>query len=410
MGLPRSDRPRSHWAVVPVPVAVYAFVVLANVNLSAFFALAPTFRDDLGLSGTQRDLLFTATGLVMLVLAMPIATLADRLGTRTVSLATAALLVASAVGHAAAVDLWSLLAARIVFAAAFTGMLTAAMAWLAGAVTPERQARAIGGIMPCAGIGLLTGPYLTGALTDASGTRLAYVVVAVISLLPLGLGVLAPSGSPVAAAPTPLRVTLGALRGPIVAAAVVLTLLGIVLDTSLNLLVPQQLDDNGLSAGARGAVLSIGAGVFIATALVSVRWAHRLTNLRAAGTIAILGGLVVLPALLSDATAAQAATMVVRGLVLSILFVAAYPLGTLGANVEGIPLGASAGLLMLATGVGSTGAPLAAGRGADALGGTALYALLAVVSVAAGLWMLWLSRTTRATVARRAAAAAVTPD
>ena len=56
----------------------------------------------------------------------------------------------------------------------------------------------------------------------------------------------------------------------------------------------------------------------------------------------------ILPALLSDATAAQAGTMVVRGAVLSVLFVVAYPLGTLGAYVEGIPLGASAGLLMLA--------------------------------------------------------------
>ena len=104
-------------------------------------------------------------------------TWADRLGVRRVSLVTAALLAASALAHAVAVDLWSLLGARVLFAAAFTGMLTAAMAWLAGATPPERQARAIGGIMPCAGTGLLVGPYLAGAITDASGTRLAYGVL-----------------------------------------------------------------------------------------------------------------------------------------------------------------------------------------------------------------------------------------
>lgn len=398
-GAAHADRPRG--LSIPVAVAVYSFVVLANVNLAAFFALAPTFREDLGLSGAERDVLFTGTGIVMLALAMPMGTWADRLGVRRVTLVTAGLLVVSALGHAVAVDLWSLLAARIVFAAAFTGMLTAAMAWLAGATPPERQARAIGGIMPCAGSGLLVGPYLAGALTDASGTRLAYAVLCVLSLAPLVLGLLAPVGAPIDVAPTPLGVTLAALRAPIVAAAVVLALLGIVLDTSLNLLVPQQLDDNGLSAGARGAVLSIGAGVFVATALVAVRRAERLTTLRAAGMVAMLGALAVVPALLSDSTAAQATTMVVRGLVLSFLFVIAYPLGTLGAFVEGIPLGASAGLLMLATGVGNTGAPLAAGRGADALGGTALYAILAGVAAVTGLWMLWLSgrtatrRTTR---------------
>lgn len=391
----RSRSERGRLPHVPVAAAVYAFVIVANVNLSAFFALAPTFRDDLGLSGAERDLLFTGTGVVMLVLAMPMGTWADRLGVRRVSLVTAALLAASAVAHAVAVDLWSLLGARVLFAAAFTGMLTAAMAWLAGATPPERQARAIGGIMPCAGTGLLVGPYLAGAITDASGTRLAYGVLFLLSLVPLGLGLLAPSAAAVDAAPTPLRVTLAAVRAPIVAAAVVLTLLGIVLDTSLNLLVPEQLDDNGLSAGARGAVLSIGAGVFVVTALLAVRRADRLVNLRTAGTIAVLGGLVILPALLSDATAAQAGTMVVRGAVLSVLFVVAYPLGTLGAYVEGIPLGASAGLLMLATGVGSTGAPLAAGRGADALGSTALYAILAAVAVVTGLWMLWLAGRSR---------------
>ncbi len=396
-----SDGTRSIRA--PVALAVYSFVAIANVNMAAFFALAPTFRDDLGLSGTRRDLLFTGTGLAMLLLALPMGGWADRFGARLVTVATTALLLASAVAHALANDFWSLLGARLLFAAAFTGMLTAAMAWLAVATPPERQARAIGGIMPFAGLGLLTGPYLSGALTDASGTRLAYGVLSVLSLAPLLLALLAPAARTETTTRTPIRESLRALRFPLVAAAVVLNTLGIVTDVSLNLLVPQQLDDNGLGAGTRGAVLSIGAGVFVVTALLSVRSAHRLTNLRVAGLSSITVALAVVPALLSDATSAQVATMIVRGLVLSVLFVVAYPLGTLGANAEGVPLGAATGLIMLATGAASTGTPLAAGRIADAIGSTTFYALLAALAVAAGSWMLRLERSTVADVSPGAA-------
>jgi MFS family permease len=380
---------------VPVGPAVYSFVTMANVNMAAFFALAPNFRDDLDLSGTQRDVLFTGTGIAMLLLALPLGSYSDRVGARRVTLITVTLTVVSAVGHAVAVDFWSLLGARVLFAIGFTGMLTAAMAWLAGATTPERQARAIGGIMPCAGVGQLAGPYLAGALADASGTRLAFGVVCGLTLVPLVLGLRAPAASAPAGDGTSLRTSLAAMRAPIVAAAVVLTTLGIAVDTSLNLLVPQQLDDNGLSAGERGAILSAGGAVFVLSALVAVRRAHLLTNVRVAGITAILSGLVLIPLVISEATGPQAITMIVRGIVLSVLFVVAYPLGTLGANASGLPLGAAAGLLMLATGVATTVVPLAAGRGADAIGSGGFYAILAAIAIAAGTWMLSVTRTAR---------------
>jgi len=397
-------RPRP---TVPVAVPAYAFAVIANVNMFSFFALAPTFRDDLGLSGTERDILFLATGATQLVMAMPLGSLADRFGSRQITMISIGLLALSALGHAVAVDLWSLLAARVVFSAAFTGMVTAAIAWLASAVRPERRAHAIGGIIPCAGVGQLAGPYLTGALTDASGTTLAYAVLVVLSLVPLALAFFTPEAATEAAAArterTPMSVSLRALRAPIVLVAVVLTILGIVYDTTLSLLVPQQLDDNGLSAGARGAILSAGAAVYLVAALLAVRRAHRLTSVRGAAVCAALAALVLVPAVLSDASAAQAATMVARGAVLSVLFVVSFPLGTLGANASGVPLGAATGLLTLATGVAATATPLAAGRAADALGSTIFYAILGGAAIAASVWMLRVRRTEAAAAAGPAA-------
>jgi predicted MFS family arabinose efflux permease len=366
-----------------------------NLNLGGFYALAPTFRDDLSLSGAERDILFTGPGLVMLLLAIPLGNLSDRLGSRRVSIVSIALLALSAAGHSVSVDFWSLLGARLVFAVAFTGMLTATIAWLSDSVSPENRSRAIGGLMPTAGVGLLAGPYLAGALTDASGTGLAYGVLGGLSVasLALAIGSRARAASPVER--TSLGVTLRALGQPVVAAAVVLNLLGIVVDVVLNLLVPQQLDDNGLSAGERGAVLSAGGVMYVVTALVCVRMAHRLVNLRTAGIAAVLCGLVFLPFALSDGTAAQGTGMIVRGAVLALLFTVSYPLGALGANAAGLGIGVSAGLVMLATGLANTVAPIGAGRAADALGSTTLYATLGVAAVLAGGWMLMVARGAR---------------
>lgn len=383
-------------------LAAYLFIIVMNLNLGGFYALAPTFRDDLGLSGVERDILFTGPGLVMLVLALPLGGLSDRLGARRVSIVSIVLLALSALGHAGAVDFWSLLAARLVFAVAFTGMLTATIAWLSDSVRPESRPRAIGGLMPTAGTGLLAGPYLAGALTDASGTALAYAVLCALCLIPLVLAVGSRTGETRGPGErTPLRVTVRALAVPVVGAAVVLTLLGIMVDVVLNLLVPQQLDDNGLSAGERGALLSAGGGVYVLGTLLCVRMAHRLVNVRTAGIAAVLTGLVFVPLAVSDATGAQATGMIVRGAALALLFTVSYPLGALGANAAGLGIGVSAGLVMLATGLANSVAPIGAGRAADALGTTGMYATLGCTCVVAGAWMLVLARREVRTTATR---------
>ncbi|MEZ5101712.1 MAG: MFS transporter [Thermoleophilia bacterium] len=373
-------------------VTTYVFVVALNINMAGFYALAPTFKDDLGLSGTQRDVLFAGSGLAMLLAALPTGSLSDRFGARRVSMVAMWLLVLSAVGHAVAVDFWSLLGARIVFALAFTGMLTASMAWLSDSVDVVHRARAIGGIMPSAATGMLIGPYLAGALADASSIELAYAVLAAISLVPLVQSFWTPRIATRPVGGTPLAQMLRALGQPVVAAAVILNFLGIGIDVAINLLVPQQLDDNGLGAAARGAILSGGGVVFVLTALLLLRRANGVVNLRTAALAATLMGLVLIPLAVSEATVPQAVGTIVRGGIFALVFVVSYPLGALGALAGGLAIGASAGLMMLATGLGNTIGPITAGRIADGIGSGAFYALLAVIAVLAGAWMAWLSR------------------
>jgi predicted MFS family arabinose efflux permease len=246
--------------------------------------------------------------------------------------------------------------------------------------------------MPAAGVGLLGGPYLAGALADASGTGLAYGVLGALAALALVLALVSRKGERTVSGRTPLRLTLRALAEPVVAAAIVLTLLGNVIEVELNLLVPQQLDDNGLSAGARGAVLPAGGTVYIVTALVCVRLAGRLVNLRVAGVAALVCGLVLVPLAVSVATVPQAAGMIARGGALALLFTVSYPLGALAATAAGLGTGVAGGLVMLAVGLANTVAPIAGGRAADALGSTVLYTGIGTTCVLAGGWMLMLAR------------------
>ena len=214
---------------------------------------------------------------MMLVTAVPLGFFADRVGRHRVAVAAAALIVISAVAHALSNDFWSLMAARVLFGLAFTGMLTAGIAWTVLSVAPKDRARAIGGVMPVAASSFLIGPYLAGRLTDVGGTTLAYTVIAVLSDLSLLWLALSPAGDRAKHEQPSPRELLGVIRSTVVLAAFILLFLGVLVDVMVNLLVPLQLDENGLSAGQIGAILSASGVLYLLSALIAVskRGSHR---------------------------------------------------------------------------------------------------------------------------------------
>ena len=379
------------------PVAAgYAFVLTGNINLFAFFALAPTFRDDLGITKFETSLLLTGAGAVMLVVAVPLGFLADRLGRHRVAMAAAALLVASAVGHIVAPDFWSLLGARMVFGLGFTGMLTAGIGWTAASVPPEQRARVLAGVMPAAASAGLIGPYLGGSLTDIGGTDLAYAVIASLNALSLIWLARSAKGDRVRH-PQPSRRELArVVRSPIMLTALALILLGVLVDVMVSLLVPLQLDENGLSAGAIGAVLSAGGVLYVLAALVAVRNADRIINLRAAGIVSIAIALPLIPLALSSSSAMQATGAITRGLALGVCFTVGFPLGALGAVAMGVGFGAANGALMVSSGIANALGPIGSERVADAVGTTWTFGGLAIACAVAGIVILVAARSGQA--------------
>lgn len=372
--------------------AGYAFIITANMNLVAFFTLAPTFRDDLGLTKFETSLLFTGAGVMMLVTALPLGFFSDRIGRHRVAVAAAALIVVTAIGHAAATDFWSLLAFRLLFGLAFTGMLTAGIAWTVLSVAPKSRARAIGGVMPVAASSVLIGPYLAGALTDIGGTRLAYGVLAALSGLSLIWLAFSPVGDRERHEQPAPRELLRVMRSTVVLAAFVLLFLGVLVDVMVNVLVPLQLDENGLSASAIGAILSAGGVLYLLSSLIAARNADRIVNLRWAGVAGLLIAVTLVPLAASSATGMQAAGTIARGLALGLCFTVAFPLGALGATAMGVGLGAANGALMVASGFANAAGPIGGERVANAIGGTWAFAGLALACAVSGLWMLHAAR------------------
>jgi predicted MFS family arabinose efflux permease len=374
------------------------------MSLFTFFAVAPTFRDELGITDFETSLLLTVAGAMVLALSVPFGFLADRLGRHRVAIAAAGFVTASAVWHALATDYWSLMAARAVAGVGFAGMLTAGIAWTASSVPPERRAKALGGVIPAAAVAALVGPLLGGQLTNLGGTELAYVVLALLSGLALAWVAICPAGD-TTRHPQPSRRELSRiLRSAVVLTALALMLLAVLVDQMVSLLVPLQLDENGLSAGTIGAILAAGGVLWVLFALTSVRFAERIVNLRGAGLVTLAIALPLIPLALSTSTAMQATGAISRGIVLGISFTIAFPLGALGAEAMGVGLATANGALMISSGLAMTLGPIGSERVADAIGQTWTYGGLAICAAVAGTLMLVASRSQRGDIASVAAA------
>ncbi len=399
--IPLGELARRPRTLAKQPLAAgYLFVLTGNINIFAFFAVAPTFRDDLGITDFETSLLLTAAGAAVLALSVALGYLADRVGRHRLAVAGAALITLSAIGHAVAPDYWSLMAARIVGGIGYAGMLTAGIAWTASSVPVEQRARALGGVIPSAALASLIGPLLAGQLTDAGGTPLAYGVIAALSGISL-VWVAASSPGDTTPHPQPTRTEqMRAIGSPVVLAALALMLLAVLVDQMVSLLVPLRLDDNGLSAGAIGAILAAGGVLWTVFALGSVRYAERIVNLRAAGVITIAIALPLVPLALSSATEWLALGTITRGMVLGVSFTIAFPLGALGAARMGVGLAAANGALMVSSGLAMTVGPIGSERVAEAVGDAWTFGGLAVAAAVAGLVMLLASRSDRGDVIR----------
>ena len=141
---------------------IYGLIFLETLVWIAMVPLAPTFAEELGLSGVETGMILASTSLAALVVALPLGQLADRIGARGVTIASAALFTLATLGQGLANEFWTLLLARGAFGLAFGALWGAGAAWLSDSLTEERRAGALAAAATVAGLGFTAGPGLRG--------------------------------------------------------------------------------------------------------------------------------------------------------------------------------------------------------------------------------------------------------
>jgi MFS family permease len=378
---------------------IYALFLLETLVWIAMVPLAPTFADEFALSGVQTGMILAASSLAALVFALPLGVLADRLGARRVTIASACLFTLATLGQGLADEFGALLAARVAFGIAFGALWGAGASWLSDSLSEERRTGALALTTTVAGLGFTVGPVFAGVLADRFETGTPFLVLAVAAAaVTATLFVTAPA----ATAEPPqqrLRAALRLARGDelVLAGIAIIALIGLV-GGGVNLLVPLQLRENGVSAAEIGLLFSVASAVYTMVSAGVARLGDRSATLRVGGYAALLSGLTIFLVLASSSTLAAVAFVLLRAPPWSTMDTIIYPLAAAGAHRSAIGRGSVMGLVMLGWAAASTAGPLLAGGIADAFGDRAAYATLIGFCGVVGGWLLYTGSRARSRV------------
>lgn len=377
---------------------IYALILLETLVWIALIPIAPTFADELELSGVETGMILAAASLAALVVAFPLGLVADRLGAREVTIASAFLFTLATLGQGLADQFWSLLLARGAFGVAFGALWGAGASWLSDSLSDDRRAGALGAATTVAGIGFTAGPVFAGGLADRYGTGTPFVIVSVAAAVVTGALVVAgPVATGIAARQRLRGMLRSARRDELVLAGIaIIVLIGLV-GGGVNLLVPLQLRENGVSAGEIGLLFSIASAVYTVVSAIVARLGARSATLRVGGTAALLTGLSIVLVLLSSSTLAAVAFVLLRAPFWAAMDTIIYPLVAAGAHRSLLGRGSVMGLVTLGWAAASTVGPLIAGGIADTVGERLAYAVMIAWCALFGLWLLLAGRAPRAT-------------
>ena len=337
-------------------------------------------------------MVLASSSLAALVVALPLGVLADRLGARRVTIASACLFTLATLGQGLAGDFWTLLAARAGFGIAFGALWGAGASWLSDSLPEERRTSALALATTVAGLGFTVGPVFAGVLADRFETGTPFLVLALAAaVVTAALFVTAPA----ARAEVPkqhLRDALNLARRDelVLAGIAIIVLIGLV-GGGVNLLVPLQLSDNGVSAAKIGLLFSAASAIYTVVSAVVARMGARSATLRVGGYAALVVALTFFLVLSSGSTLAAVAFVLLRAPAWSTMDTIIYPLAAAGAHRSAIGRGSVMGLVMLGWAAASSVGPLLAGAIADAAGERAAYAAMLGCCVAVGGWLLYTS-------------------
>jgi DHA1 family solute carrier family 18 vesicular amine transporter 1/2 len=369
-------------------VYVSLLVMLDLALFSAIVPLLPHFAQRLNLSKLETGVLLGSYSAAVVVAAVPVGHLADRIGMRTVTIAGSLLMAAATATFALGDSYIVLVAARLAQGLASAVAWSAALGWLAGAVPENRRGTEIGYANASATGGMVAGPILGGAVAGALGVRETFLIVAAASLLMAVWGAFETSPPAVQHREPSMRPALrAAVSEPLITVSLIVIVLVALVGGTLQVLIPLHLGDAGVSQSTIGWLYAAGAVLGSISIALTGRAGDRIGRLPVAQIDCVLLMSAVLVLVLPLGSAAFATMLVVIAPILSVLYGVGYPMGADGADRAGLGHGLALGLVNLVWGIGAVVGPVTGGALAGFAGDRAAYLVLAGLCLAAALVM-----------------------
>jgi MFS family permease len=359
-------------------VYVSLLVMLDLALFSAIVPLLPHFADQLHLSKLQSGVLLGAYSAAVVVAAVPVGHLADRVGMRTVTIAGSLLMAIATTAFALGDSYGVLVAARLAQGLASAVAWSAALAWLAGGAPENRRGTEIGYANASATGGMVAGPILGGAVAGALGVRDTFLIAAAASLLLAVWGAFEPDARPSELRESSMRPALrAAVSEPLITVSLIVIALVALVGGTLQVLIPLHLGAHGVSQSTIGWLYAAGAVLGSVSIALTGRMGDRIGRLPVARIDCLLLAAATLVLVLPLNSAAFATMLVVIAPILSVLYGVGYPMGADGADRAGLGHGLALGLVNLVWGVGAVVGPVAGGAVAGHAGDRVAYVLLA---------------------------------
>lgn len=343
-----------------VTVLVHSLVFVSTAVSVIIVPLLPHLAERYSASVLAIGLALTVPSLVMVVVSVPMGTLADTLGARRIAIAAALLVTVGTIIQGFSPSLPAFLVARGIFAIGWAG------AWVTGPSLLLEQARAsgerarLGALEITAGAAFIVGPVL-GALLFSIGDAAPFLLCGAASGAVLVGLMRVPEYArrrEDGAKSSHTSWIRAAARGPAVTTGAI-AMICVGFSTSvMNLVVPVGLHTNGANSAQIGLAFSVAAALYVLGSATSVRFLATLATISA---IAIgLGALALTaaPAVCSISSLAIVVTLVLHTAVRGGLMSAAF---SLLANDDEGGSGAAVGLLNVSFAGASAIGPIVAG-------------------------------------------------
>jgi MFS family permease len=372
----------------PVVLLLFTAVFVGEVMWSAIVPLVPAFAHRFSLSPLQSGVLLASASVAILLVSVPAGMIGERLGARRVTLAALAVLAVADAGQGLAGTFWELLAARTLFGVGFGALWTTGVAWLTEAAR-DHQSQVLSLTVTTAGLGAVAGPAFAGVLVQRYGLAAPFTVAAAVTVILGAWLALERSGSGRSAAPAQatVRALAAAMHERRVSASLALMGLGGLLGGAVNLLVPLQLHENGVTTAAIGAAFAASAVLFIASSAAVAHLGDRAARAGVGAVATAVAAAILVVVLVSTSTTAVVAFLVLRGPVSAVIYTVTFPLGVRGGREAGIGVATMAALLNIVWALSTLVAPIVAGALVQTAGPRAAYGLVAVLCLTAAPWI-----------------------